>query len=102
MTENIMMIVLGVILLPLGIMNIRGNISSIHWYNRTKITEETRKSYGKLMGIATLVIAIGLVLTGLLLFFIENQLVHFIGVAGCIIGVVIMLYAQFKYNKGIF
>ncbi len=102
MTENIMMIALGVILIPLGIMNIRGNISSIHWYNRTRITEETRKPYGKLMGIATLVIAISLMLTGLFLLLIENQLVHFIGVAGCIIGVVIMLYAQFKYNKGIF
>ncbi len=37
MTEKIMMIVLGVILMPLAIMNIRGNISSIHWYNRTRI-----------------------------------------------------------------
>ncbi len=100
MTENIMMIILGVILIPLGIMNIRGNISSIHWYNRTRITEETRPKYAKLMGIATLVIAMGLELTGLVLFFVENQLVHFIGVAGCIIGVVIMFYAQFKYNKG--
>lgn len=102
MTENIMMIALGALLIPLSVMNIKGNIQSIHWYNRTRITEETRKPYGKLMGIATLVIAIGLVLTGLLLFFIKNQLIHLIGVAGCIIGVAIMLYAQFKYNKGIF
>lgn len=102
MTENIMMIVLGILLIPLGIMNIRGDISSIHWYNRIRITEETRPKYTKLMGIATLVIAICLMLAGILLFFVENSLVDFIGVAGCIIGVVIMLYAQFKYNKGIF
>lgn len=102
MTGNIAMLVLGALLIPLGIMNMKGNISSIHWYNRRKITEEARAKYGFLMGIATLVIATSLILVGLLMFFVENLLVDFIGIAGCVVGVVIMLYAQFKYNKGIF
>jgi len=33
MGEYIAILVLGILLLPLGIMNIKGNISSVHWYN---------------------------------------------------------------------
>ncbi len=102
MAENISMIVLGLLIVLLGITNLKGNISSIHWYNRTRITEETKPKYAKLMGISALIMGIALTLTGILLFFVESQLVHFIGVLGCIAGVIIMLYAQFKYNKGIF
>ena len=35
--ENAFVIIVGIILCILGITNIKGNISSIHWYNRTKV-----------------------------------------------------------------
>lgn len=102
MTENIGLLILGILLLPLGIMNCKGNISSIHWYNRTRITEETRPKYGKLMGIGTLIIAIGIILTAILEIILETELVYIIVGAACVVGLLIMLYAQIKYNKGIF
>jgi len=44
--EYIILLILGLCFIILGIVNIKGNISSIHWYNRRKITQETSKQYG--------------------------------------------------------
>ena len=44
---NIGMLIIGLFASILGIMNIRGNISSIHSYNRRKVKEEDRPKYGK-------------------------------------------------------
>ena len=106
MNENIFMLVFGILLIPLGIMNIKGNISSIHWYNRTRITEETRPKYGKLMGSATIIIGEGLIIAAILNIVFKTEITALIGgiiaSAAAVAGVVIMLYAQIKYNKGIF
>ena len=105
-TEYIIMLVLGILLIPLGIMNIKGNISSIHWYNRTRITEGTRPKYGKLMGIGTVVISTGLIISAIINIILDAEIA--ITVSGgitlisVIVGVGFMLYAQIKYNKGIF
>ena len=105
-TEYIIMLVLGILLIPLGIMNIKGNISSIHWYNRTRITEETRPKYGKLMGIGTVVVSTGLIISAIINIILDAEIA--ITVSGgitlisVIVGVGFMLYAQIKYNKGIF
>ena len=106
MTEYITMLIFGILLIPLGIMNIKGNISSIHWYNRTRITEETRPKYGKLMGIGTVIIGGGLVLSAVLNLLVKMNVAVLIGGAiilvSVVVGIAFMLYAQFKYNKGIF
>ena len=51
--ENAFVIIVGIILCILGITNIKGNISSIHWYNRTKVKPEDVKKYGKAVGTGT-------------------------------------------------
>ncbi len=58
--------ILGVILIVLGIMNMKGNISSLHWYHRKRVAEEDRKPFGKLVGLGTLIIGIALVISGIL------------------------------------
>lgn len=106
MTEYITMLILGILLIPLGIMNIKGNIQSIHWYNRTRITEETRPKYGRLMGIGTVIIGGGLILSAVLNLLVKMNIAVLIGGAitltAVIVGIAFMLYAQIKYNKGIF
>ena len=106
MGDKIFMLIFGILLIPLGIMNIKGNISSIHWYNRTRITEETRPKYGKLMGMGTIIIAGGLIAFSVLNMLIPSEVSILIGTiiagAAAIVGATIMLYAQIKYNKGIF
>lgn len=104
-SEYIIVLILGILLVPIGIMNVKGNISSIHWYNRTRITEVTRPMYGKFTGIGTLIIAGGLVISAILNMVITASIVSLISsvtvIVTAAIGVIFILYAQFKYNKGI-
>ena len=46
--ENIILLILGVFISVLGIVNIKGNISTIHSYNRRKVKEEDIPKYGKI------------------------------------------------------
>ena len=52
--ENIIMLILGVFISVMGIVNIKGNISTIHSYNRRKVKEEDIPTYGKTVGTGTL------------------------------------------------
>ena len=45
--ENIIMLILGVFISVVGIVNIKGNISTIHSYNRRKVKEEIYQSMEK-------------------------------------------------------
>jgi len=60
--ENMMLLVLGICISVLGIVNIRGNISTIHSYNRRKVKEEDVPKYGKAVGTGTLIMGVSLVL----------------------------------------
>ena len=106
MGVNIIMLILGVLLGLIGIENVKGNIASIHWYNRTRITEETRPKYGRFVGVGTLIIAGGLIFSAVLNMLIKMNIAVIISGAitliTVIVGLAFILYAQFKYNKGIF
>lgn len=100
--EYIILLILGLCFIILGIVNIKGNISSIHWYNRRKITQETSKQYGKAMGIGSVIIGLSMSITAILQMIFKIEALWYITVAGIIIGLIFMLYGQIKYNKGIF
>ncbi len=106
MAVNIPMLILGILIVFIGVENIKGNIASIHWYNRTRITEETRHKYGKLVGIGTIIIAGGLIFSAVLNMLVKMNVAVLIGGAitliTVIVGIAFILYAQIKYNKGIF
>ena len=51
--ENIIMLILGVFISVVGIVNIKGNISTIHSYNRRKVKEEDIPKYGTTSGTGT-------------------------------------------------
>lgn len=101
--------ILGVILIALGVMNMKGNISSLHWYHRQRVTEENRKLFGKLVGLGTLMIGVAIILFGILFWIYEitTQVPYviigtvFLGV-GIVVGLGLSFYAMIKYNKGIF
>ena len=38
--DNVLLLIFGIFLSVLGILNIKGNISTIHSYNRRKVKEE--------------------------------------------------------------
>lgn len=100
---------LGAILIALGIMNMKGNISSLHWYHRQRVTDENRKPFGKLVGLGTLMIGVAIILFGILFWIYEVALMEwliimgsFILGVGIIAGLGLSFYAMIKYNKGIF
>lgn len=100
---------LGAILIALGIMNMKGNISSLHWYHRQRVTDENRKPFGKLVGLGTLMIGVAIILFGILFWIYEVALMEWLIIMGSIIlgvgiiaGLGLSFYAMIKYNKGIF
>lgn len=96
------MILLGLILIVLGIFNCSRNISTIHWYHRRKVSEKDRPAYGKWMGSGIIVCGAGLILGRCLQFFTLEVIWTLPVIAGLAAGIGMMLYAQFRYNHGIF
>lgn len=59
--DNIALLILGVFISFLGIVNIMGNISTIHSYNRRRVKEEDVPKYGRAVGTGTLIIGASLI-----------------------------------------
>ena len=93
---------LGTILTVLGIFNMCGNIGSIHWYNRRKVTKENQKAYCMVVGLGTLIIGVCLIVAGIVQALIGIEPSAVIMVIGIVVGLALILYAQFKYNRGLF
>ena len=100
---------LGILVSILGIINMTGNISSLHWYHRQRVTEQNRKPFGKLVGLGTLIIGLSMIVFGILfLIFEQTQLQAFVVIGvielivSIIVGMIVSFYAMKKYNGGIF
>lgn len=102
MGKFITFILIGIVLAVLGITNIRGNVSSVHWYNRHRVDEKNIPQYGKCIGTGTLIIGGSLILSAILEAVFRTTIFDYMVVVGFVIGLIFMLYGQFKYNKGIF
>ena len=102
-------IILGIFISILGFSNMKGNIASVHWYHRKRITEENRLPFGRMIGLGTVICGVSLVVFGCFSFVAEKTQIDIftiIGavlvVVGLVIGLALSLYAMIKYNKGIF
>lgn len=99
--DNIALLILGIFISVIGIVNMTGNISTIHSYNRRKVKEEDVPKYGRAVGTGTLIIGVYLIAAFVTTFWSETAM-SFIVIPALVIGLGFILYAQFKYNKGIF
>lgn len=99
--DNVLLLILDVFLSVLGVVNIKGNISTIHSYNRRKVKEEDIPKYGKAVGTGTVVIGASLILAYLVTFWNEAA-IDYIIIPAMVIGLAFILYGQIKYNHGIF
>ena len=109
MGAAITMMVVGIIVCILGVVNMTGNISSLHSYHTKRVSEENRKPFGKLVGLGTLIIGVALIIYGVLHLIFEltgMETLVVIGTAELIVGIVVGMafsfYAMKKYNGGIF
>ena len=109
MAGNIVTFLVGVVCIVLGISNMRGNISSLHSYHRSRVSQEDRIPFGKQVGLGTIIVGIGIIVFSVLssvTLYTENDIFILVGTAvliiGIILGLVISFRAMIKYNKGIF
>ena len=100
--EYIYLVAIGIMVNIFGHFNFKGNINSIHWYNRARVTKENEKKYGKMMGIGMMIMGTGIIVTTLLQIIFDSESLWLITVISIIVGLLFMIYGQFKYNKGIF
>ena len=109
MTSNIATLIAGVICIVIGISNMRGNISSLHSYHRSRVSEEDRIPFGKQVGSGMIIIGTGIIVFSILSSvylhtgnYIFNSIGTVLLVISLILGLVISFRAMIKYNKGIF
>ncbi len=109
MASYIVAFLVGVVCIVLGISNMRGNISSLHSYHRSRVSEEDRIPFGKQVGLGIIIVGIGIIVFSVLssvTLYTENDIFILVGTAvliiGIILGLVISFRAMIKYNKGIF
>lgn len=102
-------VLIGLVISVLGIMNMKGNISSLHWYHRQRVSPEDVKPFGKKVGLGTLIIGVAIIAFGLfsLITYLTNMEVFtIIGavllIPAIIVGFVLSIHAMIKYNKGVF
>ena len=95
------LLILGIFLSTLGIVNIKGNISTIQSYNRRNVKEEDIPRYGRTVGTGTLVIGASLILSYLVAFW-NDAAIDYVVLPAMAVGLAFILYGQIKYNHGIF
>ena len=109
MKEAIITLALGIICIVVGILNMKGNISTLRARHRKRVTEENRLPFGKMVGAGTIIMGVGLILGGI--FFglyarLENSVYEIVGgvilIVAFTVGTIISFVAMKKYNKGIF
>ena len=109
MEKFITFMILGVAIIVMGVLNTRGNISTMHAHHRRRVSEENRLPFGKMVGAGTIVIGVSLFLNGVLravTYFTKILVFSKVGtgvvIVGLLVGCTIMFTPMFKYNKGIF
>ena len=99
--ENLMQLIFGLLISAIGIINIKGNIRTVHSYNRKKVKEEDIPKYGKVIGTGTLIIGVAIAISALASF-LGKALENIIILPAMVIGFGFILYGQIKYNGGLF
>lgn len=109
MIVQIPILLLGILISVMGIINMTGNINSLHSYHRHRVKEEDRLAFGRAVGSGTLIVGIGCVLFSVLMMIYDATAADalvWIGVAllllCIIIGLALSFWGMIKYNKGIF
>ena len=102
MGELVLEIIVGLVLVVIGIMNRKGNISLLHSYHKKRVKEEDVIPFGKQVGMGTMIIGIAIVLAGILSVLNFGMIRDVVIGIGLVIGIFIIFRAMRKYNNGVF
>lgn len=101
--ELLVLVMVGILFLYLGWQIWKKEkITFIHDYHHKKVKDIDKKAYTGQMGKAMLVIGAGTILTGMIDFITVSLFGWWLFAIGFLIGLVMMIHAQIKYNHGIF
>ena len=102
-------ILIGMILNVVGVVNMKGNLSTLHRYHRKRVSEENRLPFGRLVGLGTILCGCGVTVFGAMNFVAEQMQRAALSVVGTVLlivslvlGIGLNFYAMIKYNGGIF
>ena len=101
MDNGIIVIVIGLIIGAMGVMNFKGNISTLHSYHRKRVASEDGPAMGKAVGIGSIIIGVAFIVAGILTL-LKIAFAEIFAIAGCVVGLPIILISIIKYNKGLF
>jgi len=100
---------IGLFLIVMGILNCKGNVSSLHSYHRHRVSEEDRIPFGRMVGLGTILCGAGLVIFGGMSFLAEKTQIAALSIVGSVllavllvVGLILTFRAMLKYNGGIF
>ena len=108
MGELFVPVIIGLIVIALGIMNMMGNINTLHSYHRKRVAEEDRLPFGRRVGAGTIILGASLIVKAVMQFAAEKTNSPALGTigtvilaAGGLVGFIIIILAMMKYNKGL-
>ena len=108
-TMLITMLGVGAILVIFGVLNMMGNISSLHSYHRHRVAPEDVKPFGKRVGLGNVLCGAGIIASGILIYVSEQiNVTSLLALGGILLavfmvaGLGISIFAIIKYNKGLF
>ena len=109
MIVQIPVLLIGILIAVMGIVNMTGNINSLHSYHRHRVREEDRLPFGRMVGGGTLTVGVGVVLFSVMMMIYDAthaEALVWIGTVAmllCIVvGLAVSFWGMIKYNKGIF
>ncbi len=109
MVAQIPVLLIGILIAVMGVINMMGNINSLHSYHRHRVREEDRIPFGRMVGGGTLIVGVGTVAFSVLMMIHHATAIEplvWIATAVmlvCIIaGLALSFWGMIKYNKGIF
>lgn len=101
--ELIIIVPVGLLCLCFGILIWKKEkISLIHSYHYTKVKEKDKKAYTNLMGKGVCLIGVGCLLTGIIDIITQTAYGWISFIIFFIIGLLVIVKAQKKYNGGLF
>ena len=108
MGGSVVSFIVGIVCIVIGISNMRGNISSLHSYHRSRVKEEDILPFGRLVGMGTIIVGAAIMLfsaLSALAVALGNDVYTVIGTVVMIVGIVaglgVAFYGMKKYNGGI-
>ena len=105
MFELVIQIVIGLVLIFIGFSNRKGNLKLLHSYHVKNVKKEDEIPFGKLIGLGSIIVGVTIIVVSIFDFLTRKEfslISNILLFLGFIPGVGIILYALFKYNKGIF